>query len=132
MPQIRQYEPSVSAQAPLPGRSPERLYAEPQDFGGDQGMSTLGKGLDNAGSTLYDAAQRDELTDVSTQLAKKRTQWTMELQKRASTSAVDDPNFVQQFSEEVQNDLTGIGSNLNTVAGQQAFSRGSAELTATL
>src|SRR6185437_14655057 len=94
--------------------------------------STLGKGLDNAGNTLYDAAQRDELTDVSTQLAKKRTQWTMELQKRASTSAVDDPNFVQQFSEEVQNDLTGIGSNLNTVAGQQAFSRGSAELTATL
>jgi hypothetical protein len=129
---IRPYDSKVSVDAPLPGRSPERLYATPDSFGGNEGLPTLAKGLDNAGDTLYQAAQQDETTAVSVDLAKKRAKWTAELQKRSASNAVDDPEFASKFSEEVQNDLTSSGTNLSTIGGQRAFQRGSAELTSTL
>lgn len=128
MARIPVYDANVNPEAPLPGRSPERLYAEPDSFGGGKGLSVLGEGLSDASTTLYDAEQREEVSNVRTQMATMRGQMTAKF-IQGSAASNGDPSYTQQFNEELANQLSTFGGQLNTKAGMMAFQQESASMT---
>lgn len=134
MPQIKDYMPQESAAAPLPGRSPERLFATPEAFGGGEaaGLGDLGQGLQEAGNTLYKVAQEQEVTQAAVQIAQTRQQMTTYLDKSMQTADPNDPHFADKFSQTLADNMSAMGDNYNTVGGQDAFARGKADLTGEL
>lgn len=131
MPRIPDYSNTqVNPISPLPGRSPERLYAEPDSFGAAQGLTALGHDVGDAATTLYNVAQQQEVSDVNTKLAQARGQWTAELAQRAAKMQPGDTSFAATFQQDFGDAISGMGDDLQTRAGQAAFQRGKAELTA--
>src|SRR5215469_13363549 len=123
MPVIRQYTSEVSAEAPLPGRSPERLYATAADFGGDQGLGNLARSFDSVSSAankIEQANQSAEISDLEAQFAKQRSQWTLDLANRSSNAAPGD-DVTTGFMQDVNNSLSDIQSKIKTAGGQQYF-----------
>src|SRR5258708_6824226 len=132
MPKIPEYEASADQVQPLPGRSPERLFAEPQSFGAAlaAGMEHAGADVQDATAIRYDTEQRQEVSDVNAQMAQQRGYWTAEATKRATSMKPGDPTFSDDFMRDMQTGLSKLGDNIQTKAGQQAYQRESASLTA--
>lgn len=125
MPRIPEYQSDVSPFTNLP--TPQ---ASPRSFGGGSGLADLGAGLNDVSNALYDVQQRQEVSDVTTGLAKLRGQATADLDTRASQMQPGDPDFTSKFMQDFGNELSTMGGNIKTRAGRDAFARGSAELTA--
>lgn len=121
---IREYTSPDQASGGVPARQ-----AQASDMGGGTGLEDVGASVGKVGDALYDLAQRDEVADVYTQLSAKRAQWTVELQRRASSPQSGDPDFASKVTQDFGNDMAGMGDNISTVGGRLALQRGQAELT---
>src|ERR1700744_5312608 len=128
MPHIPTYESNVNPEAPLPGRSPERLFAEPGSFGAASGIAGIGAGLDEASDTIYDTEQRQEVSDVAAKVATLRGSLTAQFIQGAQ-KANGDPSFTDNFMQGVTNQLDTIRGTIQTRAAQMAFERESAGIT---
>lgn len=129
MPKIASYDANVNPEAPLPGRSPERLYAEPDAFGGGNGLSTAGAGVADAADTLYTAEQRDEVSSNAANMATLRGKLTAQFATQSAENA-GKPGFTDKFMADATNQIQALGGTYQTKAGQQAFTRDAASLTA--
>lgn len=126
---IPMYEAQVSAEAPLPGRSPERLFADAESFGYNPQSEKSGKELSQVGDLLDNVATEKEVTMAQAQLATLRAQKTVEFQKALSSpDALNDPDFATKFVQKLSDDTSGLADGYSTVGGQKAFARGKAEL----
>lgn len=130
MPKIPVYETGVSPLASLPGQNPDRVYADGRDFQ-NRGLDYVGMGLMDAGERLYDAEQRQEVGDVNAKMATLRGQLTTEFMEGAAQNA-DDPEYTSKFMQDATNRIQTMAGQVNTKAGQAAFQRDSANLTASM
>lgn len=122
MPTIRPYQQAISSQADIPGRragASDFSTADPQ----------AGAGLQSLGASLYDMAERSEVSDAHARLATARAEWTVHLQERAQAAAPGDPNFASNFNQDLAKYLEKSGGYA-TAAGSRAYQQGSAELAA--
>lgn len=122
---IRQYLPDESPYAEIGGRR-----ASARDFGAGVDFGGLAQETRQAASTLLQAQQAGEVSDVHVQLSNARAKWTKELLDQSQTDAVNDPDFAEKFTEKMNNDLAAIGSGSGTVAGQRAAQQGVADMVA--
>ena len=122
MPTIRPYQQAISSQADIPGRR-----AGASDF--STADAQAGAGLQNLGASLYDMAERSEVSDAHARLATARAEWTVHLQERAQAAAPGDPNFASNFNQDLAKYLDKSGGYATT-AGSRAYQQGSAELAA--
>lgn len=136
MARIRDYTPDVGSSAAIPGSSSDRYSADPGAFldrsangSNSKALNSLAQGLDSSGDALYAAASRQEATDVATNMAKARADWTVNLQQRAATMKPGDPNFAHQFNGDFADYMSKMGDNISTAAGRAAFERGKAEMS---
>lgn len=130
MPKIPVYDANVNPEAPLPGRSPERLYAEPQSFGAGSGLEHIGQGVMETAETLYNAEQTQEVSNVRAQMATARGVLTAQFEKAASTAQPGDASFTDKFLQSVDDHISTIGQSIQTKAGQRAYQQESAALKA--
>lgn len=108
------------------------------DFGGRRAQEgdafalgpDLGRAISGVADVVEDVRGRQEVSDVQAKLAKARAEWTVSLAERSQGSDPGDPEFSAKFNNEFSNYLNGVGGGLQTRAGQMAFERGSAELSA--
>jgi hypothetical protein len=128
MPKIPTYEANVSPEAQLPGSNPYRVDADASSFGGGRGLEAAGAGLADAGDTLYANEQREEVSSVAAQMATLRGNLTAKFAKEAAENA-GKPGFTESFMADATNQIQSYGGNLQTKAGQQAFTREAASLT---
>lgn len=130
MPRIREYTQQTSASSA--GVPPTRR-AEAADFGGDMGFAQLGTAVRGVADAVADAETRQEVSTVAARLAQARAENSLALAERAQADD-GDPEFSQKFTGEVAGRLSQIenGLKLQTRAGQDAWARGSAQLSAHL
>lgn len=129
MGKIPQYEPQENPVQPLPGRSPERLYADPDAFGAGTGLQSVGAGLEDVSTSLYDTEQKQEVSDVRTKMATLRGTLTAGFEQAAAKSQPGDSTFADTFMGNVTNQLADMGGTINTRAGRSAFQQESASIT---
>lgn len=127
MPRIRSYHAEQSAQAAIPGHA-----ATGSDLGATAGIVEGGKALISLGDTLNDVAQRQEVSDVHTRLAKARADLSLELEEAANKAPAGDTTFKDKFVERTRDYLSEVGVGLSTRGGRLAWDQGASTLSAQL
>jgi hypothetical protein len=90
----------------------------------------MGAAAGKYADAVYEAQERQEVTDVHTKLAKARADWTVQLQERANQTDPGDATFAPKFNEDFSKYMGDLQGNLQTKGAQQAFQRGAADLSA--
>lgn len=125
MANITQYNTQISSSADIP--SPR---ASPGDFGYESGsgLLALSGAVQGAGNALYDHQQEQEVSNVRVEMAKLRSKWTVELANRAASNEIDNPEFADKLTQDMQADFDGLAGNYSTKGAQQALRETSASL----
>lgn len=121
MPRIQQYESRVGAQGEAP---------QSRAIVVDSGLGNAGAAIQSAANSLYDVAQRAEVSEVHTRLAKARAEWTVAMDDRARKTDPGDVTFADRFSKDLNDYMAKAGEGIRTAAGQAAFKQGSGQLSA--
>lgn len=122
MPVIRQYQQATRPSGVIEGRR-----SVPSD---DIVLSDEAVGnVQHSADILQDVAERQEVSDVQSKLARARAEWTVHLQDRAQGANPGDPTFASKFNEDFGKYLSEIEGQAQTRAGQNAFRKGAAELS---
>jgi hypothetical protein len=125
MPRVREYEQQTNTSADIPTRR-----AQASDFPNGEGLLAAGQALSKYADVVYEAQERQEVSDVHAKLAKARADWTVALQERANQNDPGDATFAPKFNEDFSKYLQSIDGGLQTKSGKQAFQRGAADLSA--
>ncbi len=127
---IRPYEDVKDiSTTPLPGRSPERLFAEPGSFG--PSVEPLTNDLSQASTTLQKVATSNEINDAAVKGAQLHASLTQMVQQRAVGEATD-PNFSTNVMNDVQGQIAQYTSGYTTREGQAEANRYAAGITASI
>lgn len=123
MPKIKEYTQQIGAGAEISGRRAQSgdLFAIGPE---------VAQGLGSVAGVLQDTAERQEVSDIQSKLAKARAEWTVQLAERAQSTSPGDATFASKFNEDFGQYLQQIEGQAQTRAGQQAFRKGAAELSA--
>lgn len=123
MARIREYTTQESAGATI--NTPR---VEAGGFG--TGLASAAEGLYSYADAKTQVAQRQEVSDIQAQIAQKRAEWTVALEKRAAESDPGDPGFADRFVEDFKADLAPLGDKYQTAAGQRAWKQSAGEVSA--
>lgn len=120
MAQINEYTPQVETPGPVGGVSPN------VELAGAVGRSieNFGKEVTQSGEKIHQRISQEETADVYSNIANLRYQKNQELQQKIQDGSLD----VDQFSQDYDNEMNDIGSNLSTPEGQNYFERQSSRL----
>src|SRR3990167_4570933 len=123
MPKVREYTQQIGAEGAIQGRraAPGDTFA----LG-----SEIGQAFGGVADVLQDTAERQEVSDIQAKLAKARAEWTVHLAERAQATSPGDATFAGKFNEDFGAYLQQLESHTQTRAGQNAFRKGAAELSA--
>lgn len=128
MPRIPIYEPNTFVDTES-GITPRATSA---DFGSGAGLEAIGQGFSTVSDTLNRVAEQQEVTNAAVAAAQFRAQWTSELTKRANSDAIGNPNFSDDFHQEMMDSTNAADGQFYTAAGQRAWAQQKAEAVSAL
>ena len=123
MPKIETYTSQVVAQG---------ARASGADFGeqvGAAGMNLAG-GMMDVAQAMHQQEVQQEVNDIQVQMAKARSEWTVQLRDRANQAKPGDQTFTPRLMDDMQKYFEGQSSSVKTRKGQQVFSSLAANMQA--
>lgn len=122
MPQIKPYYQQDSASGVMPSRA-----VQPSQEG--TAIMLAAKELGDLGNVIREQESRTDVSNVYTEFAKTRAQWTQYLREKADTAKPGDMTFAEGYAKDLTDYLTQARGIAKTAAGQQTFDRLAAEFS---
>lgn len=122
---IDQYTSRILGQGQIDSR------ASGADFGAQvgEGLQNVGNGLASVGQAVQDVADTQDITSVHVELAKKRAEWTQQMQDRTNAAVPGDETFAPKVMEDMTKDINSIGDNLTSRKAQRLLTTMGATMT---
>lgn len=125
MPRIETYRQRTEPVGPRP---PIRVTAA--EFGGGQGLETLGKGLSEVGKFVEARAGQAEVSDLQAKMAEAHATFTNKWKEALTKADPGDKELASRFMTEFDDTISQIGDNTTTSEGSSYFKSAAATLRA--
>jgi soluble lytic murein transglycosylase-like protein len=125
MPQIQTYDDHVTAQGGIAAQ------ATPNSFGAQLGQATQGLGgaLMEAGLSVQQYNQTQDVTNVHVNMAKSRTEWTKTAQDRANAAQPGDETYAPTMMKDMEDYFQKGIESAQTAKGKQLYRSLAANMT---